>query len=636
MAEGTRRRRSGQETPQRVEEAARNMNQASSGFSRGYVPQPTGANRPVNGNGAPPNGYGPAPGYPQGYPPGYPQGQPTQRQQAYPQGQPMQPQQAYPQQNGPQAFYDPRQATRRSAAPRQQTGQQNTAGWNGQAMDTGAMRGFRTAAQPVVPQKKKRKKTGWLVALALVLVGGIAAGGVFAVQNYQRNKQLNDKVTPYNNLFCPGVYVDGIDLGGMTTEQAMNSVQSRIQQRHDAWKVNLVYNGSTVAEINADMLGMSVDPAEVMNEAWQQGHTGTIEERYEQMLLLEESPYQAYTAKPSGNTSVIDNLLSQIKSQIDTPATDAVMTGFDPNQAYPFNFTDEAYGLSLDTEPVKEKLYRMVSTMESGTVELTPTRIEPSVRKADLMRHYMLRSSVTTPISKDSPDDRNDNIRRAFEIINGYQLQPGKTFSFNGVVGERTPQNGFLQAIEYVYGEHVVGYGGGVCQASTTIYQAAVCAGLQIVERKPHSDSVSYTDYGKDATVYWVGKRIIDLKFKNNTDEPIYIVASVETDPSNKKRLIAKVSMYGQDMGDVRYELESQIVDTLPAPFDPEYIKDKDATYVVYKDQEQSVSKAKEGYVVKSWRIQYTKNMVTERKELFTDTYEPKAERIYVGVKSRE
>ena len=627
MAEGQRtRRRSTQEarTPQRVEEAARNMSQTSSGFSRGFVPQPTGSNPPMTDTAR--NPYGVPTGYPPGYPQGYPQG--------YPPGQMTGAQQMNHPPNNAQPYYGSGPGV--PPAGCQTTGRQNVPGWQNTTMSsTGAMRGFQVSPQPQAP-KAKRKKTGWLVALALVLVAGIAAGGVLFARNYQRNKELNDKVTPYNALFCPGVYVDGIDLGGMTTEQAMNSVQSKIQQRHDAWKVQLVYNGASVAEINADMLGMVVDPAEVMNEAWQQGHTGTLEERYEQMLLLEQQPYEAYTAKPSGNTDIIDNLLARIKGEIDTPAVDAVMTAFDKTLSYPFVFSDERYGLTLGTEPIKTRLYQMVSTMESGTVELVPERIEPAVHKADLMKHYMLRSSVTTPIDKHSPDERNDNIRHAFEIVNGYVLQPGKTFSFNGVVGERTPQNGFLQAIEYVYGEHVLGYGGGVCQASTNLYQAAVCAGLQIVERKPHSDSVSYTDYGKDATVYWVGKRIIDLKFKNNTEDPIYILASVETDPSNKKRLITKVSMYGQDMGDVRYELESQIIETLPAPFDPEYVKDTDATYVVYKDQQQSVSKAKEGYVVQSWRVQYTKNMVTERKELFTDTYEPKAERIYVGVKSRD
>ena len=86
-----------------------------------------------------------------------------------------------------------------------------------------------------------------------------------------------------------------------------------------------------------------------MNEAWKQGHTGDKEQRYEQMLQLEQTPYVAYTAKPDGNTGIIDTKLSEIKSAIDKPATDAVMTGFDPSLDYPFTFTDEAYGMQLNS-----------------------------------------------------------------------------------------------------------------------------------------------------------------------------------------------------------------------------------------------------------------------------------------------
>ncbi len=581
---GNARRNRNNRIPDRVENAAQSMmNQAPSGSHRGYIPGTQGmytAPGPGNQQGS------------QAYPPEY---------------------QNFPQQ-----------------APYAQMP------YNGNGQPAGGgQRGFMMPpSQPPKKEKKKRGRTFAVIAVILLLAG-LGTGGYFAAKEYNRKKTISDKVDPYDGLFCPGVYVDGIHLGGMTPEQAMNSVQSQIRQRHDAWRVQLVYNGSPVAEINSEMLEFNVDPAQVMNDAWLQGHTGDKEQRYGDMLRLEQAPYEAYTAQPNGNTQVIDKKLAEIKASIDTPATDAVMTAFDPSQPYPFIFTDEAYGYSLNTEPIKTRLYHMVSTMESGTVELVPDRLEPSVRKADLMKHYMLRSSVYTPIDRHSTENRNMNIQHAFDYINGYVLNPGKTFSFNSVVGERTEARGFYPAIEYVYGEHVEGFGGGVCQASTTLYQAAVCAGLQVVKREPHSDSVSYTEYGKDATVYWVGKRKIDFAFKNNTDEPIYLIAAVQQDPSNKKRLIAKVSIYGQDMGDVRYELETETVETLPAPFNPVYVKDTNATYVVYKDQQESVSKAKEGYVVKSYRVKYEGTVQTERTLLYTDTYEPKAERIYVGVKDR-
>ena len=580
MNQGSNRRRDEKRIPERVENAAQYMaSQASSGPRRGYIPPD-----PVRMN----TSQGPW--------------QNTGLNQ--------------PVQTG---YYAQQQA-------------QNS--YPGQYPISGSQRGFIMPPVKKTPEKAKSHK-GLICFVIIFLLAALGAGGYFAAKQYLHNKKIKDKTEPYASLFCPGVYVDGIHLGGMTPEQAMNSVQSQIRQRHDAWKVQLMYNGAQIAEINADMLEFNVDPSHVMNQAWLQGHSGDEEQRYNDMLRLEQEPYIAYTAQPGGNTQVIDDKLAEIKASIDKTAENAVMTAFDPSQPYPFVITDESYGQSLDTQPIIEQLYHMVSTMESGTIELQPQRIEPEIRKADLIKHYMLRSSIYTPIDKHSTDNRNKNIQHAFDYINGYILEPGKTFSFNNVVGERTEARGFFPAIEYVYGEHVEGCGGGVCQASTTLYQAAVCAGLQIVKREPHSDAVSYADYGKDATVYWVGKRKIDFSFKNNTDGSIYIIAGVQQDPSNKKRLIAKVTIYGEDMGDVRYELESEIVETIPAPFNPVYIKDTNGTYVTYKDQQESVTKAKEGYVVNGYLVQYTGNTQTGRKLLYTDTYEAKPERIYVGVKDR-
>ena len=581
MAGGSRRQSGNEMPPERVQNAVRNMNAfSSSGMQRGYVPQNTGERRAVN----PSRGSGNGGGF----------------------------------------------------VPHAVPGNGNyTPGANG------GQRGYVVPGDGNGNGGKKKGKAGIILAAVLVLavIAGIAVYGAGELQKKNVFEEKQRAVTQYDGLFCPGVYVDGIDLGGMTPEQAMNSVQSQIRQRNDAWQVTLVYEGNVVATIDASMLGMATDPAVALNEAWLQGHTGTVEERYEAMNRLAAEPYYGFTAQPSGNNSVIDRMMAEIKARIDRPATDAKLLAFDTSLEYPFVFQDEEYGLNLNTAPLISRLYQMVSSMESGTVEIVPDRIEPAVKKVDLQKHYMHLSTAKTPIDRHSPENRNSNIRRAFEFINGYKLEPGKTFSFNSVVGERTVENGFLTAIEYVYGEHTEGIGGGVCQASTTVYQAAVCAGLQITDRSPHSDSVSYTEYGKDATVYWYngkGGKKVDLKFKNTSGYPIYIVAKVTQDPSNKQRLIATVSMYGEDMGDVRYELVTEEIETLPPPFEPEYIKDKKGEYVTYTDQEKSVSKPKEGHVVKSYRVRYEANRQTGREELFTDTYKPQAEKIYVGVKKRE
>lgn len=570
MTKRNNSRRSGRqpETPQRVTNAAEQMrNMASYGNTRGYVPGRNANQAPVRG----------MPGQPGNRPPVY-------------------------------------------GAPVQQRIQQPA--YHAVPQSTGEFRGF---GKPAVQEKKQRNKSNvWLILLLAVLVIGLVAGGtsygIKLSKEAEERKAISDKVTPYDGLYCPGVYVNGIHLGGMTPEQALNSVQSQISQAQGAWSVKLMYQGSTVGTIDSALLNISMDDNELlslMNEAWKPGHTGTQAERYVQMEELEKNPYAVYSDKPSGDTSQIDILLETLKQQIDKPVQDATCVAFDLTRAYPFVFSEEKTGLNLDIGALKEKLYQMASSMTSGTVELEPEVILPNQTVEELKKHYALRATATTPIDRHSTEDRNNNIRRCFQSISGTVIEPGKSFSFNKIVGERTLENGFYPATEYINDEHVEGIGGGACQASTTVYQAAVRAGLQITSRRPHSDSVSYAEYGKDATVYMGGKQI-DLVFKNNTDERIFITADVINDPKNKGRLMTKVCIYGADLGNVKYELETETVETLWSIMDPVYVNDKE-----------SAAKAKDGCIVNSYRVTYTDGVPTAREFLFTDTYKPKPEKIY-------
>ncbi len=577
--------------PQRVSDAAQTMaRNASSGPRRGYVPPDTGRMAAQGQN----------PWQPGGQPYGQPYGQPGYY--ADPNAQ---------QTGGYYAGQNPQQPL-----------------YPGQSPVTGGQRGFivpgGSGKKP--PKTKTSRNYGPLIVAALVLLAAaLGAGGYFAVKNHSRQMEITEKVTAYADKFCNGVYVDGIHLGGMTPEQAQNSVVSQIQQRNSAWKVQLMYQGNQLAEITADNLGFNnVDTNSVLLDAWQKGHVGTDEQKYNEMLRLEQENYSVNTIRPEGDTSKIDQLLAQLKAGADKPAEDAKLVAFHWERIEdPFEISDEVWGRSLDIEPLKDKLYEMAATMQSGTVEIELQQLEPSVKKADILKDYTIRSDVTTEIDRHSEENRNNNIRHAFEYINGYTLAPGKTFSFNGAVGERTIARGFQEAEEYVYGEHQRGIGGGVCQAATTVYQAAVKAGLKIVKRQRHSDSVSYADYGMDATVYWSefrGGKKIDMTFINNTDKPIYIAAFVENIPKPKKKgnkLRTRVIIYGEDLGDVRYDLQAFEVDSLPMiPSKPTNDKDK-------------VSDGKPGHVVDSYQVQYTNGVETGRIQLAHDEYPPIAGRYY-------
>jgi len=360
------------------------------------------------------------------------------------------------------------------------------------------------------------------------------------------------------------------------------------------------------------------------------------EQRRLDMLNLQITPFQAYTALPGGNTAVIDTLLEDIRSKVYRPMQEAAIVQFNPEASEPFTFQQEQPGRSLNTEPIKQQLYQMVSTMQSGEIAITPDVTYPTTTVAELKKLVTLRAQIKTKISTTSTENRTNNIRRAFQSISGQIVRPGETFSFNKAVGEREVSNGFYEAIEYAYGEEVMGVGGGVCQASSTLYHAAVNAGMEIVKREQHSKPVNYCDMGMDATVLWTKNRKIDFSFKNNTDSPIYLVAAVQPETGRSKRLVAMCAIYGKDMGNVTYALEAKTMQELEPPTEPEYVKDKKAQYVTYTDQQKVVAKAQKGFVVDSYRVTYVDGVETERFYLFTDRYEPKPEQIYVGTQRRE
>ena len=536
---------------------------------------------------------------------------------------PPAPRQQAPQQQAPQQPAGPRQyVPPQYAAPQQRYAP-----------------GGQVPQQPPRQPKRKRNRLLWLLPVLAVLLVAAGTAAHRAEQERaeaeRRAEEIRSKVSAYDSLFCPGVWVDGIHLGGMAPMEAKEAVEAQVRQRSGAWRVRLTY-GENYKDITGDMLNFTTDVNGVLQRAWNQGHTGTVEERYAAMLQLEQTPYADYTARPSGDTSVIDTVLATVKGLVDKPAKDARLVGVNKdNIADPFVYEDEEYGLSLDTEALRQQIYQMVSTMESGSIEIVPQRIEPAVRKADLMKRYSLRSSATTKIHTSSDENRNSNIRHALvDFVNGYRVEPGQTFSFNKVVGMRTAARGFLPADEIVSGEMVEGYGGGVCQASTTIYQAAVCAGLQIVTRQPHSEKVRYAELGLDATVYLSKDRNKDFVFKNNTDSDIWIFATVEKDPEEKgkNRLRTRVDIYGEDMGDVWYRMESVVAEIIEEPA-PEYRKDKKSQYVNYQDEEPYLySEGRPGYKVDVWLVN-TRN--GQRTLLYTDEYSAKAAVYYTGVKSR-
>lgn len=202
--------------------------------------------------------------------------------------------------------------------------------------------------------------------------------------------------------------------------------------------------------------------------------------------------------------------------------------------------------------------------------------------------------------------NRTRNLELACEAIDGYILKPGAVFSFNDTVGERTAEKGYKAATVYSGMESVQELGGGVCQVASTLYYCTLYADLEVVSRAVHTFSVDYVPMGMDATVYWGS---LDYQFRNNTDYPIKINASVHDG-------YVDIEFIGTDTKDYYVEMDYVVLSK-----DPWETKEKEITDGSYEDGE-TITTPYTGYTVDTYKYKYDK----ETDELISEAFEAHSE----------
>ena len=208
----------------------------------------------------------------------------------------------------------------------------------------------------------------------------------------------------------------------------------------------------------------------------------------------------------------------------------------------------------IDFKDSVEEVKQQIASEEKDEYEVELAVTQPNVTTEDLGQEAFpdVLGSYETNYAT-SNRDRTTNLRLAANKIDGTVLMPGETFSYNKVVGERTIEAGYKEAAIYSDGEVTNGLGGGICQITSTLYNAVLYANLEIVQRQNHTFVPSYVNGGRDATVVYGS---IDFKFENNRDYPIKIYASVSGG-------VASITIRGLETGDdYDVRLTSRKVDT--------------------------------------------------------------------------
>ena len=430
----------------------------------------------------------------------------------------------------------------------------------------------------------------------------------------------------YQDRIYQGVYVDNLYVGGMTREAAVQALSEQTDLSGMSFDILLTV-GNQSWHVNDERVPMRRNIEAVVSQAWSLGRTNTsgvkapdrtggpatpFQERVNRVSDLLSFPVSLHTEK-TYDAEALRTLTEGIANYVNRDPINSQVESFDFNTKN-FTFTDDVPGARLDAEKLYQQFAGMLDREEYFTsIRVVPDKILADVTRTELMNSFGLLSTYTTQTT--SNKNRNTNIDLSARAINGKTVMPGEIFSFNGATGERTAAKGYREAAAISGGSSRDEVGGGVCQTSSTLFNAVARANLEIIARSPHAWPSSYVAKGMDATVNWPE---LDFKFKNNTEWPVFIIAEY----ANRK---VTVSIYGMGLGaDVSIDLESNVTRELPQPSGTNYVINTD----LKPGESKKTVTGRKGYIVDTWKVWYQNGKEIKRELLFTSTYKAYQETI--------
>lgn len=399
--------------------------------------------------------------------------------------------------------------------------------------------------------KGRRRKQMKKRALLIGAMAAVAILAVFLVVYFVMRGAVNKvaKDTIWDNI-----YIENVDVSGMKADEAKEALKAQVVE-YSSQTVKLIAD-ETDTEVTLEDLGFQIkDVDELVKKAVNYGKKGSVWARHKEVRALKKEP-KVFEVTYGIDEETVKKTISEKIPRLENAAKDATLTRSNGE----FVITDGKAGKKIElTESIKNiEAYFNKEWGESGkkSIELITVVEEPSVTRQQLEQVQDVLGTFSTYFGKGT-SNREKNIINAATRINGALLLPGEELSASVAMGENTAENGYFEAGSYLDGEVVQSMGGGVCQVSTTLYNAVLLAELEITERWPHSMTVDYVKASMDAAI---AEGYKDLRFKNNTEAPVYIEGAI----SNGRVIF---TVYGKETrsADRKITYESEVISTTAA-----------------------------------------------------------------------
>lgn len=401
-----------------------------------------------------------------------------------------------------------------------------------------------------------------------------------------------------------GIFADGIDLSGMTAAQATATIEAYVEALQPVI-ITLEAAGGKSVDVTAGDLGIIWSNRELVEDAIAQGRQGNVIQRYKALKDLEHENY-VLKINLDFDIQAINDILTTKCVKHDQKAVNVSLK----RENGEFFVVEGQTGYLLDVETSIDKVYEYMTQEwdhEPVTIPLNIEEEQPKGSAEELSVVGDVLGSFTTSYKTSGPS-RSANVENGCNLINGTTIYPGEEFSTYETVSPFSEKNGYYMAGSYVSGKVVDSLGGGICQVSTTLYNAVLLSELEVSERHNHSMIVGYVDPSADAAIAESAGK--DFRFVNTTEYPIYI------EGRTKDKNIT-FTIYGKETRDaghsVRYE--SEVLEVINPPAD-----------IIYADASQPIGyfvkeSAHIGYKAKLWKVVYENGKEVSRTQVNSSNY---------------
>lgn len=506
------------------------------------------------------------------------------------------------------------------------------------------------ASSPSYPRytgRRARQRSGgsrnglWLLVL-IICVGLLVLGGFIVSSLYSGHYPAfrSSLEALSGDTFLYGVHVDDIHLGGLTLEEARSLLSGTTAAQDQRYSLSVTVDGKTW-RITQSELPLERNTESVLQEAFSLGRQtapsalrGSMTPfEYRSQLRQEISRDGAFLyTQVTYDKATVRALADKLSSRVSNPARDATVFSFD-FATRSFQYEKEQSGAFLGSDEIYNAITAQMDARNyNGSVVLSTHPQQPTVTQAQLQQSFGLIASYSTDTL--ASYNRNKNIEIACAALNGTILESGKTLSFNEITGRRTIDKGYLMAPAIAQGRSYEEAGGGVCQVSSTLFNAAAMANMKIVTSAPHAWPSAYVDPGRDATVDWQsGQKLedsLDLKIRNTSPYPIFIVSYI-TGSNYHRVCLCTVEIYGVALNDgIRIQLEAVLSEEpipSPTPKPPEHAP---LDELHPSPTQEIIVKGREGLRYKTYRVFYQDGVEIKRELLRTSYYKPYAEQVRI------